>query len=104
VDCSICAQAYLASESDDDGSEGPPAASVEEYRRLLLEGAGAEQPVHRKGGKDWTAAANDPNGQGATDDGSRVSAFLFRYCSVLSVWALQLPAGACRSQQALRVV
>lgn len=55
-------QAYLASESEDEGQEGPPAADVDQYRRLLLEAANAEPPVHRKGGKDWVAAANGANG------------------------------------------
>ena len=49
-------QAYLGSDSEDDGQDGQAeeAISIEEYRRRLLAGAGAA--AERKGGKDWGPA------------------------------------------------
>lgn len=50
-------QAYLASGSEDEGEEEEE-EEVERKRKLLLEEIDAQQPLHRKGGKDWGAAAN----------------------------------------------
>lgn len=63
----LCAQAYLAtgSDEDDDVAELPGAVDAERYRKLLLEGADAQQPLHRKGGKDWGAVTN---GNGTADE------------------------------------
>ena len=56
-------QAYLGSDSEDEGQDGQAqeAVSIEEYRRRLLAGAGNEG-AQRKGGKDWGTA------QGTGDD------------------------------------
>ena len=56
-------QAYLGSDSEDEGQDGQAqeAVSIEEYRRRLLAGAGIEG-AQRKGGKDWGTA------QGSGDD------------------------------------
>ncbi len=101
-------KAYLATGSDEDEEEAE-VPDADRYRKLLLAGADAQQPLHRKGGKDWGAATN-----GTADEEDQACCVSFNYqchgcflclglpCVVGSVRLLLIPRPRLLGGQAMK--